>query len=232
MARPSWIAANERPYPMKILSINVGRPRLVLDRGRSVSTGIFKSPVSGPVMLRQTNFDGDRQADRNAHGGINKALYAYPYEHYAFWRNELGGLELTWGNFGENLTTEGLRESEARIGDRYRIGGAVVKVSQPRIPCYKLGIRFGRDDMPKRFLASGLSGIYFSVAEEGMVSAGDQIELVERDPRGITVADVNRAYVRSRDNLELLRRIVAEGVLPAGLHRDLSERLASLEGEA
>jgi MOSC domain-containing protein YiiM len=108
MAPPSWTAVNECLLPMKVLSINVGRPRLVLDRGREVSTGIFKSPVFGPVMLRQTNFDGDRQADLNAHGGINKALYAYPYEHYAFWRNELGGLELLWGNFGENLTTEGL----------------------------------------------------------------------------------------------------------------------------
>jgi MOSC domain-containing protein YiiM len=214
---------------MKVLSINVGRPRLVLDRGREVSTGIFKSPVFGPVMLRQTNFDGDRQADLNAHGGINKALYAYPYEHYAFWRNELGGLELLWGNFGENLTTEGLLESETRIGDLFRVGGAIVKVSQPRIPCYKLGIRFGRDDMPKRFLASGHSGIYFSVVEEGLVNAGDQIELVERDARGITVADVNRAYVHSRNNLELLRRITAEGILPSGLQRDLSERLASLQ---
>jgi MOSC domain-containing protein YiiM len=104
-----------------------------------------------------------------------------------------------------------------------------VKVSQPRIPCYKLGIRFGRDDMPKRFLASGHSGIYFSVVEEGLVNAGDQIELVERDARGITIADVNRAYVHSRDNLELLRRITAEGILPSGLQRDLSERLASLQ---
>lgn len=224
--------ANGKPHAMKVISLNVGRPRLVIDRGREVSTGIFKSPVAGPVMLRQTNLDGDRQADLENHGGTNKAVYAYPSEHYEYWRGELPGVELTWANFGENLTTEGLLESEARIGDRYRIGGAVLRVSQPRIPCYKLGIRFGRDDMPKRFLASGRSGIYFSVVEEGSVESGDPIELIERDAHGITVADVNRAFVRSRENLDLLRHIIAAEILPPGLQRDLVERLASLEGRS
>jgi MOSC domain-containing protein YiiM len=224
--------ANGIRHAMKVISLNVGRPRLVIDRGREVSTGIFKSPVAGPVMLRQTNLDGDRQADLQNHGGTNKAVYAYPSEHYAFWRGELPGVELTWANFGENLTTEGLLESEARIGDRYRIGGAVVRVSQPRIPCYKLGIRFGRDDMPKRFLASGRSGIYFSVVEEGPVEAGDAIELIERDACSITIADVNRAFVHSRENLDLLRRIIAAEILPPGLQTDLVERLASLEGRS
>lgn len=183
-------------------------------------------------MLRALNFDGDRQADLNNHGGMNKAVYAYPFENYDFWRGELGGVDLTWGNFGENLTTEGLLESEARIGDRYRIGGAILRVSQPRIPCYKLGIRLGREDMPKRFLASGRSGIYFAVAEEGLVNAGDAIELLERDTRGITVADVNRAFVHSRENLDLLRHIVAAEVLPLGLQRDFVERLASLDARS
>jgi MOSC domain-containing protein YiiM len=224
--------ANGKSHAMKVISLNVGRPRLVIDRGREVSTGIFKSPVDGPVMLRQTNLDGDRQADLNNHGGMNKAVYAYPSEHYQFWRGELPGVELTWANFGENLTTEGLLESEARIGDRCRIGGAILKVAQPRIPCYKLGIRLSRDDMPKRFLASGRSGIYFSVVEEGLVSAGDAIEVIERDARGITVADVNRAFVHSRDNVDLLRRIVAADILPLGLQRDFVERLASLEGRS
>lgn len=211
---------------MKIISLNVGRPRLVLDRDRQVSTGIYKSPVEGPVMLRALNFDGDRQADLNAHGGVYKALYAYPSEHYPFWRNELPGMELTWGIFGENLTTEGLLETDARIGNRYRIGRAVIKVSQPRIPCYKLGIRLGRDDMPNRFLASGRSGIYFSVVEEGIVRAGDPIELLERDPQGIRVAEVNRAYRYSRENADLLRRIVDAQILPPNLQRDLEKRLA------
>lgn len=214
---------------MKIVSLNVGRPRLVLDRCREVSTGIFKSPVDGPLMLRRTNLDGDRQADLIAHGGANKAVYAYPSEHYEFWRNELPGAELTWAKFGENLTTEGLLESEAHIGDHFRIGGAIVRASQPRIPCYKLGIRFGRDDMPKRFLASGRSGIYFAVVEEGLVNAVDSIELVKADQRGITISDVNRAYVHGRDNVDLLRRIIGAQILPPGLHSDLVERLASLE---
>lgn len=204
----------------------------MLDRDREVSTGIFKSPVADPLMLRRTNLDGDRQADLNAHGGVNKAVYAYPSEHYSYWRAELPGVELSWGHFGENLTTEGLLESEARIGDQFRIGGAIVKVSQPRIPCYKLGIRFGRDDMPKKFVASGRSGIYFSVLEEGLVNSGDAIELVSRAEPDITVADVNRAYVHSRENVDLLRRIVAAEILPPGLQRDLVEKLASLEVKA
>lgn len=214
---------------MKIISLNVGRPRLVLDGERQVSTGIFKSPAAGPVMLRTLNFDGDRQADLGAHGGVNKALYAYPSEHYPFWRKELGGMELTWGNFGENLTTEGLLEAQACIDDQFRIGDAIVRVSQPRIPCYKLGIRIGRDDMPKRFLASGRSGIYFAVMEEGLVEAGDSIDLVKRDKRGISVADVNRAYVHSRENPDLLRRIIDAEILPPGLQKDLEKRLAIVE---
>jgi len=217
---------------MKIVSLNAGLPRVVLDRGREVTTGIFKSPVAGPVMLRRTNLDGDRQADLENHGGRNKAVYAYPSEHYEFWRAELPGMELTWGNFGENLTTEGLFEQDACIGDEFRIGGAVVQVTQPRIPCFKLGIRFGRDDMPKRFLASGRSGIYFAVVEEGLVKAGDAIELIKltgRDRSGVTVADVNRAYVHSRDNTGLLREIIGKEILPPGLQADMLERLASLQ---
>jgi MOSC domain-containing protein YiiM len=214
---------------VKIISLNVGLPRLVIDRGREVSTGIFKSPVAGPLMLRQTSLDGDRQADLSVHGGANKAVYAYPFEHYDYWRSELSGVELTWGNFGENLTTEGLLESEACIGDQFRIGAALVKVTQPRLPCFKLGIRFSRDDMVKRFLASGRSGIYFAVLEEGPVNAGDAIELLQRDARGITIADVNRAYAQSREHLDLLRHIVAAEILPRGLHTDFVERLASLE---
>jgi MOSC domain-containing protein YiiM len=214
---------------MKILSLNVGQPRTVLDRGLEVATGIFKSSVPGPLMLRRTNLDGDRQADLQVHGGRNKAVYAYPSEHYEFWLGELPGYELSWGNFGENLTTEGLSENDACIGDQFRIGGAVVKVTQPRIPCFKLGIRFGRDDMPKKFLASGRSGIYFSVLEEGLVNVGDAIELLQRDERGVTVADVNRAYVHSRENTDLLRRIVRSEILPSGLQQDFLQRLAALQ---
>jgi MOSC domain-containing protein YiiM len=215
---------------MKIISLNVGLPRTVSARDREVTTGIFKSPVPGPVMLRRLNLDGDRQADLENHGGRNKAVYAYPSEHYEFWRGELPGMDLPWGIFGENLTIEGLMEDAACIGDHFRIGEAVVAVSQPRIPCYKLGFRFGRDDIVKRFLASGRSGIYFSVVEEGMVKAGDAIERIHRNEHGISVAEINRAYVHGRENIPLVRRIVGAEILPPGLHRDFVEQLNYLGG--
>jgi MOSC domain-containing protein YiiM len=215
---------------MKVISLNVGLPRTVRDRDREVTTGIFKSPAPGPLMLRRLNLDGDRQADLENHGGHNKAVYAYPSEHYEFWRRELPGMDLPWGIFGENLTIEGLREEDACIGDHFRIGEAVVAVSQPRIPCYKLGIRFGRDDIVKRFLASGRSGIYFSVVEEEMVKAGDEIERIRRNEHGISAAEVNRAYIHGRENVPLLRRIVSAEILPPGLHEHFVERLNFLGG--
>src|SRR6185436_7397576 len=138
----------------------------------------FKAPVQGPLMLRRFNLDGDQQADLTVHGGRAKAVYAYPDEHYAFWRREFPHAELPWSMFGENLTTEGLREDEACIGDQFRIGEALVAVSQPRMPCYKLGIRFGRPDIVKRFLASGRSGFYLAVLEEGRITAGGSIEVL------------------------------------------------------
>jgi MOSC domain-containing protein YiiM len=152
---------------MKIISLNVGRPRLVVSNGQPVSTGIYKTGVEGRVMLRTLNLDGDRQADLNVHGGPTKAAYAYPVEHYDYWRAELPGTELPYGMFGENFTTAGLEESKVNIGDRFRIGVAEVTVTEPRMPCYKLGIKFGRTDIIRRFLASGRTGFYFSVQREG-----------------------------------------------------------------
>jgi len=214
---------------MKIISLNVGLPRSVPYNNGEVQTGIFKSAVAGPRMMRRHNLDGDGQADLKNHGGVAKAVYAYSSEHYEFWHRELPGMELPWGIFGENLTTEGLREEDACIGDHYRIGRAVLRVCQPRIPCYKLGIRFGRDDMPKRFLASCRSGIYFSVVEEGLIGAGDAIERILRGEHGITVADVQRAYVHVRDEAALVRRMLSLQILPPGLHQDFAEKLAALE---
>lgn len=214
---------------MKVISVNVGLPRRVMHRDREVTTSIFKSPVAGAVMLRRLNLDGDRQSDLNVHGGKNKAVYAYPSEHYDYWREQLPETELVWANFGENLTTKGLLEQEACIGDIYRIGTATVKVTQPRMPCYKLGIRFGRDDMVKRFLASGRSGVYFSVAEEGLVNVGCAIEKISSAPDGISISDVNRAYAYSRDNVELVRRIVNAQILPHGLHQDFVDELALID---
>jgi MOSC domain-containing protein YiiM len=158
---------------MKIISVNVGLPRLVLRNDEPVSTGIFKEPIAGRVMMRKLNLDGDRQSDLSVHGGPEKAVYVYPSEHYDFWKHELPDMDLPWGVFGENFTTTGLFETEVNIGDKFRIGAAEVMVTQPRMPCYKLGIRFGRADIIKRFLVSERSGFYLSVLKEGEVGAGD-----------------------------------------------------------
>ena len=214
---------------MKIVSLNVGLPRTVRYMDRDITTGIFKSPVPGPLLLRRLNLDGDHQADLENHGGRNKAVYAYPSEHYEFWRREFPEMELPWAMFGENLTTEGLSEEDACLGDHFRIGAAVVKVTQPRIPCYKLGIRFGRPDIVKRFLASRRSGIYFAVVEEGLVNTGNAIERVQESEHRISIADVNRAYVDARDNLSLARRIVSLELLPRGLHDEFVEELSALD---
>ena len=199
---------------MKILSINVGLPRLVMRNGEPVSTGIFKEPVAGRVMLRTLNLDGDRQADLSVHGGPEKAVYAYPSEHYDFWKRELPDMDLPWGMFGENFTTEGMLETEINIGDRFRIGLAEVMVTQPRMPCYKLGIRFGRTDIIKRFLASERSGLYFAVLKEGEVGAGDEFVPLEKNASGVRVVDVTRLYSSDKRNVDLLQRAIATEALP------------------
>lgn len=193
---------------MKIVALHVGLPRLALYNGEPVSTGIFKKPVPGPVMLRTLNLDGDRQADLSVHGGSSKAVYAYPCEHYEFWRKELPEMTLPYGMFGENFTTEGLFEDQVNVGDRFRVGAAEIMVTEPRLPCYKLGIKFGRSDIIKRFLQSRRTGFYFAVVKEGLVAVGDQIELISRDPNNITIADITRLYAFEKDDLETLRRAV------------------------
>ena len=185
---------------MKLLSIQVGLPREVVWQRRTVSTGIFKEPVEGPVMLRTLNLDGDRQADLTVHGGTHKAVYVYPSEHYAPWSAELPGIELPWGAFGENFTTEGLLEDRVHIGDRFRIGEAEVVVTQPRMPCYKLGIRFGRPDMPKRFHASGRCGFYLAVLHEGEVGVGDVWERIARIEEQVSVIERYRQYFQGDDD--------------------------------
>jgi MOSC domain-containing protein YiiM len=183
---------------MKIVSLNVGRPRSVQTPRGPVLTAFWKSPVDRRVALRRFNLEGDQQADLRVHGGEFKAVYLYASEHYSFWRGELPGMDLPYGVFGENLTTEGMDEREVRIGDRFRMGSAVLQVTQPRMPCFKLQLRFGRADMVKRFWKSGLSGIYFSIVEEGEIGAGDEIVPVSRVEGGISVAEVVRLY-RDRD---------------------------------
>ncbi len=199
---------------MKILSVNVGLPREVTWQGKAVTTGIFKEPVSGPVMMRKLNLDGDGQADLTVHGGVSKAVYAYPSEHYDYWQAELPGVDLPWGMFGENFTTEGLLEEAAYIGDKFRTGETEVMVTEPRMPCYKLGIKFGRADIIKRFLASRRTGFYFAVVRGGMVGAGDAVELIGREQQQISVADITRLYAFEKNDLESLRRAIEVEALP------------------
>lgn len=185
-----------------------------MSRGQAVSTGIYKEPVEGRVRLRTLNLDGDRQADLTVHGGPTKAVYAYASEHYDFWRSELPEMQLPWGMFGENFTTRGLEESLVNIGDRFRAGTAELMVTEPRMPCYKLALKFGRSDILKRFLASGRTGFYFSVTREGEVAAGDTLELIGRDEHRVTVADITRLYAHDHSDLEAMRRAIEVEALP------------------
>jgi MOSC domain-containing protein YiiM len=211
---------------MKLVSVSVGLPRLLSWRGDTFETGIFKTPVQGRVALRTTNLDGDRQADLTVHGGPEKAVYAYPSEHYPAWNEELPDAARTWGAFGENFTTEGLLETDVSIGDRYRIGSAVVKVTTPRLPCFKLAAKFQRDDMIKRFAQSGRCGFYFSVAKEGEVAAGDKFELLGRDEPTLTVAEVNHLYMGRMPDREVLRRSLHVTSLPESWRDHFRARLA------
>jgi len=212
---------------MKLISLNVARPRLVVYMGATISTGIFKEAVAGPLQLRSLNLDGDRQADLSVHGGPHKAVYAYPSEHYAYWRQELPGIDLPWGMFGENFTTSGLREDEIHVGDRFQIGSATVMARQPRVPCYKLAAKFQRDDILERFLRSGRSGFYFSVEQEGHVASGDSFELLSQDRDGITIAEMNRLFVSEKYNRDLLQRALNTASLPDEWREYFSRRLDS-----
>src|SRR5581483_7245917 len=192
---------------MKVVSVNVGVPTPVEVTGGTVLTSIFKSPVSGRVAVRAHNIEGDRQADLTVHGGPYKAVYAYAHEHYSYWRAEWRDRDaFAPGMFGEDLTTEGLLEADAHIGDRYRIGSAILQVTQPRMPCYKLGVRFDRVDMVKRFWLSDRPGIYFSIVTEGELGAGDAIEKVGEQADGISVADVAALYRGTKNDPALLER--------------------------
>ncbi len=210
---------------MRVVSVNVGLPREVLWKRRIVSTGIFKEPVVGRVRVRRLNLDGDRQADLFLHGGLEKAIYVYPADYYHAWREELPEMDISWALFGENLTVEGLRDDTVHIGDQFRIGSALVVVTQPRLPCYKLALRFGRDDMLKRFLLSGRTGFYLAVLEEGDIAAGDPVVLVKRDEQAISVAEITRLSLSEKQNLEALRRVVALELLPDSWRDFFQERL-------
>ena len=211
---------------MKLISLNVARPRLAVYQGATINTGIFKKPVSGRIALRKLNLDGDRQADLTVHGGPYKAVYAYPSEHYEYWRQQLPEMDLSWGMFGENLTTEGLKEEELHVGDHFRVGSSTVMVRQPRMPCYKLAAKFQRDDIIERFLRSGRSGFYFSVEEEGEIGQGDSFELVSQNHDGITIAEMNRLFVQEKYNRDLLQKAIATSALPETWHQYFLPRLS------
>ena len=206
-----------------IVSVNIAVPKVVPVQDKVVLTSIFKEPVEGRVAVRKHNIAGDRQADLTVHGGPYKAVYCYPEEHYAFWSGQLPDTKLVFGNFGENLTTRGLTEDVVQIGDQFRVGSAILQVTQPRMPCYKLGIRFGRADMVKRFWHSERSGIYFSVVEEGDLAAGDTIEKVAAVPDGISVADVVALYKGTKQNPGLMERALAAPLF-GGWKQGLRER--------
>ena len=225
LTRPAPYWHYLRGNNVKVISVNVGPPREVIWKGMTVQTGIFKDPVDGPVKIRKLNLAGDQQADLTVHGGAEKAVYAYPAEHYEYWRKNLPGKPFWWGKFGENLTTEGLAEDTLCIGDRLRVGSAVLMVTQPRMPCYKLALRFDRDDMIKRFLTSQRSGFYFSVIEEGEVQAESKVEILNRDSHRVAVVDIVRLYLRQAHDPDLLHRAMHVSALPQNWKAELAMKV-------
>ncbi|BAC89224.1 MOSC domain-containing protein [Gloeobacter violaceus] len=211
---------------MQVISVNVGLPRQVEWRGRQVLTGIFKAPVAGRVAVRPLNLDGDGQADLSVHGGVDKAVYAYPAEHYDYWQHERNGQVLTWGMFGENLTTSGLSEADVHVGDRFRIGTVEVVVTQPRLPCYKLGIRFADPGIIGKFLASGRTGFYFAVEKAGEVGTGDAVERVYTDERQVSIADFVRLYAKGESEAHLLERLLQIEALPESWREYFARRFS------
>jgi MOSC domain-containing protein YiiM len=216
---------------MRLVSVNTALPREVTWHGRGVTTSIYKQPVEGRVTLRKVNLDGDRQADLAVHGGESKAVYCYPIEHYDYWKKELPGRELPMGMFGENFTTDGFLEDAVHLGDQLSVGSARAVVTQPRLPCYKLGVRFQSDDMVKRFLSSGRTGFYLAVTREGEVGAGDEIKVMARDPNAVPVSDITRLYVAKRyddDDVASARRALRVAALPDDWKAYFRERLQKI----
>src|SRR5438067_8068904 len=213
---------------MTIVSLNTGFPREVVWHGRAVTTGIYKEPVDGRVSLRRLNLDGDRQADLSVHGGEFKAVYCYPISHYDYWRRELPGRDLPLPMFGENFTVEGLLEDSVHVGDQFSVGSAEVVVTQPRLPCYKLGVRFQADDMVKRFLASGRTGFYLAVKREGELGAGDEITILARDPNAVPISEITRLYIAKRysiGDVNSVQRALRVAALPESWKSYFRERL-------
>ena len=216
---------------MILVSVNTGIPREVMWHGRSVTTAIYKEPVEGRVALRKLNLDGDRQADLSVHGGEHKAVYCYPITHYDYWKRELPSRDLPMAVFGENFTTDGMLEASVHLGDRFSVGSAEVVVTQPRLPCYKLGVRFESDDMVRQFLASGRTGFYFAVTREGEVGAGDEINVIARDPNAVSISEITRLYIAKRygnDDVTSVRLALGVVALPDSWKEYFRKRLQKM----
>jgi MOSC domain-containing protein YiiM len=213
---------------MKLVSVNTGLPREVTWRHTTVTTGIFKEPVAGRVALRKLNLDGDRQADLTVHGGEFKAAYCYPLAHYDYWKQELPGRDLPLAIFGENFTIDNFAEDSIHLGDQFSVGSSQVVVTQPRLPCYKLGIRFQADDMVKRFLGSARTGFYLAVTREGEVGAGDEMKLLAREPQAVPVSEITRLYIAkefSSADVASLQKALQVAALPESWKEYFRERL-------
>ena len=212
---------------MQLISVNVSLPKEVQHKRETVRTGIFKEPVEGRVMLRKLNLDGDGQGDLTVHGGVHQAVYVYPFEHYEYWQKKLGRTDLTFGQFGENFTVLGMLEDQIHIGDIFRVGGAMVQVTQPRVPCYKLALKMQWPQFPKLFMASGYTGFYLRVLQEGEVGAGEVIQRVDVDPEPMSVQQVFRLAYFEPDNHAALQKAVDLRGLSASWQSMFAERLAA-----
>ncbi|ETB71531.1 MOSC domain-containing protein [Bacillus paralicheniformis] len=211
-----------------ILSINVGKPEAIQFQNKAVSTGIYKKPASGPIFLSSTNFAGDGQGDLVHHGGAEKAVCVYPYEHYLFWEKELQR-KLEYGAFGENLTIKGLLEDDVHIGDIFQLGEAVVQVSQPRQPCYKLTVRYGMPDMILKVQDTGFTGFYFRVLKEGFVCKDRGLKRISRHPKGITISYANRIKHHEKNNIEGIKKLLEVEELSANWRASCLNRLNGFE---
>ena len=202
---------------MKVLSVHVGSLQEMLRNGKKIQTGIFKQPTEGPIEVKRLGLEGDQQANKKLHGGIYKAICVYPSEHYDLWKEELGKPDLSFGDFGENLTTVGLMEGDIRLGDRLRIGSVEIVVTQPREPCITLNARLDTKDLSARICKSGRSGFYFSVMKEGIIKNGDSIEYINRDENRVTVSDFNRIINGEPEIADIVFRASKIDALPSRL---------------
>jgi MOSC domain-containing protein YiiM len=212
---------------MQILSVNVALPRTLEINGKMVPTGIYKEPVKGPVEVRKLGLAGDGQADLTVHGGEHQAVYAYPIEHYAYWAEFLGANILEHGTFGENLTVQGLVETEVCIGDVHRMGDVLLQITCERLPCFKFAHKVSRPDILKPFLQSGYSGFYYKVIQEGTISAGDSIGVVEKDPQRVSVRDLLGVHRLNEDVVETMEKLLKVEALAPGVRKDIEKRLAA-----